>query len=412
MHGIAGHTNGKMNSLPYDLNSVDLDTLQQLRDEGAREGKHLDFKLRLDFTSDSQRTEILRDISSFANSVGGDILFGVDEDAEQRDLMGEIIGIEDAMSYIPRIEESLRRGVNPRIPGIQYHSVAVDSSRHVLIVRVAKSPVGPHMVTHQDDYRVYGRGESGKTRLSIQELSDLILNTESLEQRLRSFRLDRVARLNAGDFPVPIAQGPHALFHLLPLASFTGDVTFTSGELIEAARHRLLPPGTGGTGWRATFEGAIHASHAGSTESWGYSMLFRNGSAEALRTGCGYRSESITVYRGAAEQEEEGVLLVAEQGILDNALTFLHECATVYLALGLSPTWFVSVQVIGARGYALKSFHRRLDRPTIREHHLDLGLVAIDEVPASPLQWAEHLRPLMDRLANAGGEVSSSVYDG
>src|SRR3989338_8378538 len=46
----------------------------------AREIKSLDFKRIIKIDNDSEKEEFLADISSFANSVGGNIIYGIEEE--------------------------------------------------------------------------------------------------------------------------------------------------------------------------------------------------------------------------------------------------------------------------------------------------------------------------------------------
>src|SRR5437764_9508695 len=77
------------------------------------EGKTLDYKRDLYGGKDDDKKELLKDVSSFANTLGGDILIGVDED---QGLPTAIPGITvDPDKEKLRLEEIIRRGLEPRI---------------------------------------------------------------------------------------------------------------------------------------------------------------------------------------------------------------------------------------------------------------------------------------------------------
>lgn len=59
-----------------DLDAADLVALVA---EQAEEGRHLEFKRDLPSSSDKNKMELCADVSSFANTGGGYLLFGVDE---------------------------------------------------------------------------------------------------------------------------------------------------------------------------------------------------------------------------------------------------------------------------------------------------------------------------------------------
>src|SRR3989338_11694537 len=61
------------------LDKIDLNDLEQLRNNAVLEGKTIEYKKLLPTNSDADRKEFLADISSFANASGGDLIFGIPE---------------------------------------------------------------------------------------------------------------------------------------------------------------------------------------------------------------------------------------------------------------------------------------------------------------------------------------------
>jgi predicted HTH transcriptional regulator len=68
------------------LQKDDLDALVTSR---TSEDRGLDYKRDLNLARDDDRKELARDILAFANSVGGDLVFGVEE---ERDADGKTTG--------------------------------------------------------------------------------------------------------------------------------------------------------------------------------------------------------------------------------------------------------------------------------------------------------------------------------
>lgn len=58
------------------VSKIDIDLLVE---RGRIEDRTIEYKRDLPGTSDEERREFLRDISSFANAQGGDILYGIEE---------------------------------------------------------------------------------------------------------------------------------------------------------------------------------------------------------------------------------------------------------------------------------------------------------------------------------------------
>jgi len=59
-----------------DIGEVELDSLIA---NGVPEGKTIEYKKVLPGNFDGDKKEFLADVSSFANTAGGDLIFGIDE---------------------------------------------------------------------------------------------------------------------------------------------------------------------------------------------------------------------------------------------------------------------------------------------------------------------------------------------
>lgn len=109
-------------------------TLEELKRLVARgEGRHLEFKRRV-----PKPERIAKEVVAFANSGGGHLLLGVDDD-------GTVVGVRDSEEE----EFSLRRalGMNCR-PTVKWRSerIPITSKRDVIIVTVPDSPRKPHFI--------------------------------------------------------------------------------------------------------------------------------------------------------------------------------------------------------------------------------------------------------------------------
>jgi len=62
-----------------DFNSIYEKDIQSLYDNGVPEGLYHEYKLEIYGNSDKDKKELLKDISSFANSFGGHLFIGVEE---------------------------------------------------------------------------------------------------------------------------------------------------------------------------------------------------------------------------------------------------------------------------------------------------------------------------------------------
>lgn len=109
------------------------------------EARDLDFKRDLPATTPEGKREFLKDVSSLANAGGGDLVYGMEADAEgvARPIVPQDFNPDEERL---RWEEVLLRGVDPRIPGVRMRAIDVEDGR-VLLVRVPQSWNAPHAVT-------------------------------------------------------------------------------------------------------------------------------------------------------------------------------------------------------------------------------------------------------------------------
>jgi hypothetical protein len=134
--------------------------LKAFLEQQVGEGLTLDYKRELT-DSPRNRGELCRDVSALANSWGGTIVYGVDEQGSDRTPVLPPHGTARRLSN-QAVEEwaaqVLRDGVQPRIE-VEMGTFAMQETpdKCLLVVRTPASPLAPHMVTLKGDNRYYGR---------------------------------------------------------------------------------------------------------------------------------------------------------------------------------------------------------------------------------------------------------------
>ena len=98
------------------LTELEESDLIALKEGGQAERKTLDYKRDVVGPSDSDKREFLYDVSSFANSAGGVLIFGMAEkDGVPIDLVGLAV---DPDKEILRLQQMLRAGVRPTLAAV------------------------------------------------------------------------------------------------------------------------------------------------------------------------------------------------------------------------------------------------------------------------------------------------------
>ena len=173
------------------LENISEADLQSLIDEEKIEKKVLDYKSELPGNSDSDKKDFLANVSSFANAVGGDLIYGVIEDrktGKPEKLEGiEIINVDQE---ILRLDQIIRNGIEPNIPSssINIREIQLKNSKYVLIIRINRSWISPHRISFRSWDRFYSRSTNGKYPLDVQELKSAFILSESIGDKIKQFR--------------------------------------------------------------------------------------------------------------------------------------------------------------------------------------------------------------------------------
>jgi predicted HTH transcriptional regulator len=150
------------------LNEIDEKVLSELVTNAVSEGRAIEYKRDLPSNSDADKKEFLADVSSFANTSGGDLIFGVDESGG---VPTQIIGIQsgDLDLEIGRLNSIIQMGLDPRIR-YDVRTVTFQDGRKVPIIRIERSWIGPHRVVFKGHDKFYARNSTGKYPLDFNEL--------------------------------------------------------------------------------------------------------------------------------------------------------------------------------------------------------------------------------------------------
>ena len=382
---------------PIDkIAKADIESLVTAR---VSERKTLEYKLQLPSNQTDDKREFLYDVSSFANTSGGDIVFGI---ADERDSAGKPTGIpsppqgltqENLSGDILRMENMVRDGIDPRIAGIEWLPISGFPSGPVLIMRIPRSWIAPHMVTFGGASRFYARNSVGKYPLNVGEIRSAFLASSALGENLRRFRFERIAKAIENDLPLPLGEGAKILLHLVPLSALDP----TSAHDVITGRVDLqlrLEPMSAPGGWnrRYNFDGLM--TYPSGIAS--YAQLFRSGIIEAAEGDFFKWSQDGKSIPTTALEDE---ILKAVRGYLR-----LQKELGVLLPIAFLLT------LIGVKGFVLSLPNRYLVH---MRTGIDRDVLPIPEVLVQSYEASEHeiLRPVLNALWQSGGFQNSFSYD-
>ena len=150
---------------------MDWNDVKRMIEEG--EGFEVEFKRRV-----SAPEKIARTLIAFANTKGGYILFGVDDD-------GSVVGVESEKSEVDLIREAGTVYCDPVIePSIDIVPVR---GKDVIVAYVEESEEKPHTFTGNGDS---GDAEGGRPKVFIRVHDKTVLASKEVVKILRAERLD------------------------------------------------------------------------------------------------------------------------------------------------------------------------------------------------------------------------------
>jgi hypothetical protein len=386
---------------PTQINEADLLGLIS-NQEG--EGKSIDYKRDPVGHADKDKKEFLYDASSFANTQGGYLVFGMEEASGMPTKIAGFANI-DPDQEILRLEQMLRDGIRPPISGVETAAVPVTGGNIAIVMRIPKSWNPPHQVTFQKAFRFYARDSNGKYQIDVDELRSVFEISATVAERIREFRAERSGRIANGDTPVVLLGGGNLVLHVVPFSAFNFGSTFPLHEVARdpdkfptlldshARRHQI------------TFDGLTVTSNADAppTPQRAYTQVFRMGAVEAVGSSLARGQDS----RWLILPHLEAIIIRYAKVYMQALHRFGVEPPIAILASLLNVGGLRFVQDFIPRGALTEDMPSTL--LTRRQFHFVESI--FDQVPFDDKTTAKGLRLTLDHLANAAGLPTSPYFD-
>jgi hypothetical protein len=377
-----------------EITEVDL---QELIDNATLERKTLEYKRVLPGNAEGDKKEFLADVVSFANVIGGDIVYGI---AENADNILSLDGIEstDEDELIRRLDGIIRDGVQPRIPNIHIRSIPLRNGRIAVVIRIPKSWLNPHMVTLGHSSRFYSRASNGKYQMDISEIRSAFTLSESRIQRIKEFVQSRISDIYSGNAPVQLTAFPKLAFHIIPFSSLDTQIVdnFERLQMIP-----IIPMFTMGANPAFNADGFISYTDRDGI-SKGYVQIYRNGIIEAVSS---FLSEGDT-HTLPITYVETGIIGAVKN--YSNHLRFLK----------VEPPAFVFITLMNVRGLGRSNQQgpRRgegipIQKDIVSLPNFELKIFGLMENETELDQLIRDLKPIFDALSNTVGLAQSPNFN-
>ena len=398
--------------LPWNLNDLNEQRLTEVVTNGREESQTLEYKRSMPFGTWEERLKVLKAVSAFANTFGGDLVIGVEAPGGIPQL--PIVGIPAAeIDGLKLAFESVARdSLDPSLPAgtVAFKSIPVGSDgRAVLVARIAQSWLAPHRIGRQGNRDFWTRTNAGKEPMTISQLRDAFVLSGTVREKIREFVHERVNDLagNAGgppDAPIDLHSSalydsPKFVLHILPIAAFARHDRSIGVVRYREQSSKLAPIATRLHTSMLNLNGVATVGDEKSTTR-GFTQLYREGMLEAVQSVPARLSGGMPpereMYVGYFERDMRSALsrylsLLADESIGAPICLYLTLLDASNCRLEYTQEWhFRSPRMVGSSIAVL---------PEVLIH--DISQAEVDK----------QLKVLFDSLWNCGDSPASPSFD-
>ena len=398
------------------LEAINKSDLNELVVGEVRESRTLDYKNELPAHSQSneKKGEFLADVSALANGDGGILIYGVEErldNGQSTGIPGRIVGLR----FPPLDEEENRlRGIlmaqlDPRLSphSVDFRMIDGFPNGSVLLVRVKKSWIGPHMVKLDGKYRdtFHVRDGAFNRKLDTQGIRDAMLASADLGERVRALATERLRQFQSLRASL-LHPGPRIVLHVIPSVAARHGVILDPAEVEAIWNEAGIVPFFGTPGscdLLYNVDGLLVTTKRSYNEvtSAGFAQVFRDGTLEIAGGGA---------LRSHFHDNE-----IRSQVIEEELIRLIDASAKLLARLRVDPPLVAQVTLLGLSRYSHHSTRTGLGVASAGEPQFDRDVTVL------PLQWldtetlelgpASAAKPLLDAFWQAGGIRRSPSYE-
>lgn len=388
--------------LEKKIDDISIEDINSLIENSVCENKNLDYKRELHITNDSDKKEFLADISSFANSTGGDIIFGIEEDSIEK-IPINIVGIpyDNDDSLIRKLEDFIRQSIQPIILNIEYKVIGLKQNTCILIIRIPQSLIGPHRVEYKGHNKFFTRNNKGKYQMDVNELRIAFNSGLDLEKRIEDYKFNRYYEILSNKYNKLISNMPIFTIHYIPLSSLNGNLHLSINQIKEELENTKSTALGYGYSKRITIDGV--AIEYKENEKSSFAIYKNNGIIEKATTNFfkkGYIVQSIS--------PPPIIDFINGYQILEKVITDYNEVKQYYTNLGINTPIIISCSLLNSQDFTIptRDWYNILGK-------IDREILCINNLYIEDfnITTEEILKPIFDSIWNACGYSKCIAYD-
>ena len=325
----------------FNMKNIKKADLQALIYNQVFENRELEYK---DYSfvdgklQDKQKDKFMKEIAAFANTNGGTIIIGMQEDENRlpTKLSGAGMGLGDFDSWLSSFRQLVLSRIRPHLHGIDCVPVELGDNNIAIVISVPKSFARPHSFWDGNKDEFFMRHVNGIMYMDIDDLRKEFLYTSGLQEKIREFKRERISLILANECVGNLGNLAKLVIHIVPEWSFELGNTVDL-KLID--RNSSVHP-LSGSSWNYRYNadgycifGADHLTNLIQT----YTQFFRNGIIEATEVRCisGYKNKEVYNWSSL-------------QGQLTRVIS---DYGTHLDMLNVPKPWHISATLLNAKGY-------------------------------------------------------------
>jgi hypothetical protein len=299
--------------------------------------------------------------------------------------------LDDSDATILRLDAILRDNIEPRISGIEIRSVSLENGNVVIVIRIPKSWAQPHMV--KTSSRFFSRNSAGKFPLDVAQIRAAFQLSESVSERIRNFRHERLSMLIAGESPLQSNEEPKYVLHIVPLNALSSATAYNLAGITKlTGAHTTIS--NWGTRGRHNFDGYLVDGESR------YLQVFRNGIIEVV---------DADIVGPINDSSNE--MSIASTYFEQEMISGLPQLTALQLRIGVDLPILVMLSMLNVKnvGMMVNPMTARFRKG----YPIDRDVLAVPDVLLEDGNYdsAKILRPIFDTIWNAAGWEQSPNYN-
>ena len=177
----------------FEKKEYNINDITALIYNAAEESVHLDFKAAGSLSrDDKKKAEIAKDVSAFANSDGGIIVYGI----EEIDHKAHSLSYIDGNTYTKEwLEQVIQDNIQRRIDGLEIFPIREEGNvaKSIYVVKIPRSSNTPHMSV---DKCYYKRNNFRSVKMEEYEVRDLFYRESTPNLKIADYGLYQIEELD------------------------------------------------------------------------------------------------------------------------------------------------------------------------------------------------------------------------